>query len=83
MKKLMCAIKTKFDKVCCSIAADAQTSAVVLAQDVEGSDTTEKIGMVVVAVVVIGLLATAMKTFMPDIFSSIGSTAKSTLMGIF
>lgn len=45
--------------------------------DVAGSDTTEKIGMVVVAVVIVGLLLTAMNTFMPGLFQSIIDAAKA------
>lgn len=54
-----------------------------LTNDIEGSDTTEKIGMVVVAVVIVGLLATAMHGFMPDLFNSIGATAKEKLQATF
>lgn len=45
--------------------------------DVAGSDTTEKIGMVVVAVVIVGLLLTAMNSFMPGLFQSIIDAAKA------
>lgn len=45
--------------------------------DVAGSDTTEKIGMVVVAVVIVGLLLTAMNNFMPSLFQSIIDAAKA------
>lgn len=45
--------------------------------DVAGSDTTEKIGMVVVAVVIVGLLLTAMNNFMPGLFQSIIDAAKA------
>lgn len=52
-------------------------------KDVEGSDTTEKIGMVVIAVVVVGLLAVAVKTAMPDLFDQIIATAQTKLNSIF
>lgn len=52
-------------------------------KDVEGSDTTEKIGMVVIAVVVVGLLAVAVKTAMPDLFNKIIATAQTKLNDIF
>lgn len=51
--------------------------------DTNGSDTTEKIGMVVVAVVIVGLLAVAVKTAMPDLFNTMISTAQEKLSGIF
>ena len=48
-----------------------------------GSATTEKIGMVVVAVVIVGLLAVAVKTAMPGLFNTMISTAQEKLSGIF
>lgn len=45
--------------------------------DVSGSETTEKIGMVVVAVVLIGLLIATMKTSMPGLFQSVIDAAKT------
>ena len=51
--------------------------------DTNGSDTTEKIGMVVVAVVIVGLLAVAVKTAMPGLFNMMISTAQEKLSGIF
>lgn len=51
--------------------------------DVTGSDTTEKIGMVVVAIVIVGLLAVAVNQFMPGLFQSIFTTAQDKLEGIF
>lgn len=51
--------------------------------DTNGSDTTEKIGMVVVAVVVVGLLAVAVKTAMPGLFNTMITTAQEKLSGIF
>lgn len=51
--------------------------------DVCGSDTTEKIGMVVVAIVIVGLLAVAVNAFMPGLFESIFTTAQEKLEGIF
>lgn len=51
--------------------------------DINGSDTTEKIGMVVVAVVIVGLLALAVKTAMPGLFNTMISTAQEKLSGIF
>lgn len=51
--------------------------------DTNGSDTTEKIGMVVVAVVIVGLLAVAVKDAMPGLFNTMISTAQEKLSGIF
>ena len=51
--------------------------------DTNGSDTTEKIGMVVVAVVIVGLLAVAVKSAMPGLFNTMISTAQEKLSGIF
>ena len=51
--------------------------------DTNGSDTIEKIGMVVVAVVVVGLLAVAVNTAMPGLFNTMISTAQEKLSGIF
>lgn len=51
--------------------------------DTNGSDTTEKIGMVVVAVVIVGLLAVAVKTAMPGLFNTMISKAQEKLSGIF
>lgn len=51
--------------------------------DTNGSDTTEKIGMVVVAVVIVGLLAVAVKTAMPGLFNTMITTAQEKLSGIF
>lgn len=45
--------------------------------DVSGSETTEKIGMVVVSVVIVGLLIAAMNQFMPQLFQSIIDLAKT------
>lgn len=52
-------------------------------KDVDGSDTTEKIGMVVIAVVVVGLLAAAVNTAMPTLFRDIMKTATEKLNAIF
>jgi len=54
-----------------------------LANDIEGSDTTEKIGMVVVAVVIVGLLASVMHKAMPGLFQSIIGTAQEKLQATF
>ena len=51
--------------------------------DTNASDTTEKIGMVVVAVVIVGLLAVAVKAAMPGLFNTMISTAQEKLSGIF
>lgn len=66
-----------------SICAKVTVKALAFTNDVTGSDTTEKIGMVVVAVVIVGLLATAINGAMPGIFSGILGTAESKLNGIF
>lgn len=75
VKRLISAVSGKMQKA----AAKGQ----VLAADVAGSDTTEKIGMVVVAIVIVGLLAAAVNAAMPGIFSSIFNSARSKLEGIF
>lgn len=51
--------------------------------DTNGSDTTEKIGMVVVAVVVVGLLAGVVKIAMPTLFETMISTAQDKLSALF
>ena len=51
--------------------------------DTNGSDTTEKIGMVVVAVVIVGSLVVAVKAAMPGLFNTMISTAQEKLSGIF
>lgn len=51
--------------------------------DTNGSDTTEKIGMVVVAVVVVGILAVAVKAGMKPLFETMIATAQEKLSGIF
>jgi hypothetical protein len=53
------------------------------ADDTSGSDTTEKIGMVVVAVVIVGLLATVMRELMPNLFQTMINKAKTQLSAIF
>ena len=54
-----------------------KTKFVAAKTDVSGSETTEKIGMVVVAVVIVGLLIAAMNQFMPQLFQSIIDLAKT------
>ena len=83
MKKYLENIADSVNMKANAIAASAQVALNTALNDVEGSDTTEKIGMVVVAVVVVGLLAKAMKSFMPTIFNSIGSKAQQALEGLF
>lgn len=39
--------------------------------DVRGSDTTEKVGMVLAAAIIVGLLIAAVHTKMPDLFDSV------------
>lgn len=51
--------------------------------DTNGSDTTEKIGMVVVAVVIVGLLAVVVKAAMPGLFETMISTAQDKLSALF
>ena len=79
MKKFLSTIKAKLDTVC----QKAAIAATDIATDVEGSDTTEKIGMVVVAVVIVGLLAAAVNRFMPGLFDAIGEKAQNILMDTF
>ncbi len=79
MKKLA----KKFQNLLKKLSDRTTDMAVEVMTDVSGSDTTEKIGMVVVAVVIVGLLAVAVKAFMPNLFNSIGSTAQEKLNGIF
>ena len=52
-------------------------------RNTEGSETTEKIGMVVVAVVIVAAVAGVLKTAMPDLFKDIMDTAKTKLNDIF
>lgn len=66
-----------------SMQAKAMAKVQTFINDKAGSETTEKIGMVVVAVVIIGLLAAAVNRFMPGLFDSIGQKAQEVLMGIF
>lgn len=67
-----------------AIAAQQKVKAAkVFLMDTNGSDTTEKIGMVVVAVVIVGLLAVAVKAAMPGLFNTMISTAQEKLSGIF
>ena len=61
----------------------AKTKLEQFVKDVEGSDTTEKIGMVVVAVVIVGLLATAVNKAMPGLVDKIMQTASDKLNAIF
>lgn len=51
--------------------------------DTNGSDTTEKIGMVVAAVVIVGLLILAVQTAMPGLFNTMISTAQDKLSAMF
>lgn len=51
--------------------------------DTNGSDTTEKIGMVVVAVVVVGILAGVVKLGMKPLFETMISTAQDKLSALF
>lgn len=51
--------------------------------DTNGSDTTEKIGMVVAAVVIVGLLITAAQIAMPGLFNTMISTAQEKLSAMF
>lgn len=52
-------------------------------RNTEGSETTEKIGMVVVAVVIVAAVAAVLKTAMPNLFKDIMDTAKTKLNDIF
>ena len=76
-------VSDKFTRMCQKASAKATAAATVALNDISGSETTEKIGMVVVAVVVVGVLAAAMKRLMPNLFNSIGKTANTKLQGIF
>lgn len=51
--------------------------------DRSGSETTEKVGMVVVAVLIIAALAAFMPDAMKDIFKTILDSAKNALNGLF
>lgn len=53
------------------------------ADDTRGSDTTEKIAMVVAAVVIAGLLIMVVKNNMGDLFQTIFDTASDKLNGMF
>lgn len=52
-------------------------------RNTEGSETTEKIGMVVVAVVIVAAVAAVLKTAMPDLFKEIMRIAQEKLTDIF
>ncbi len=75
MKKLLNTLQTT--------VADIYFRVKAAEADIEGSDTTEKIGMVVVAVLVVGALATVVNAFMPGLFQQIAQTAQEKLNGIF
>lgn len=67
-----------------AIAAQQKVQAAkAFLMDTNGSDTTEKIGMVVVAVVIVGLLAKAVNIAMPGLFNTMISTAQEKLSGLF
>ena len=55
----------------------------LFANDTSGSDTTEKIAMVVAAVVIAGLLIMVVKNNMGDLFQTIFDTASAKLNGMF
>lgn len=79
-------VKKNFQALCVKahIARENAKSKVnTFVSDIEGSDTTEKIGMVVVAIVIVGLLATAVNAFMPNFFTQIFTTAKEKLDEVF
>lgn len=82
MKKLIRTIADKFNHASRAVAASVQSTATVAMNDIEGSDTTEKIGMVVVAVLIVGLLATAMNKFMPNLFEAVGQRASNVMNNI-
>lgn len=73
----------KIEKKILAMSIAAKNAVDSFTADVKGSDTTEKVGMVVVAVVIVGLLAAAVKKFMPGLFSSLFGTAQKKLEGIF
>lgn len=52
-------------------------------RNTEGSETTEKIGMVVVAVVIVAAVAAVLKKAMPDLFTDIMGIAQGKLEDIF
>ena len=61
----------------------AKFKAEEIRDDISGSETTEKVGMIVVAVVIVGALAALLRIAMPGLFTSIINTAKEKLTGIF
>ena len=73
----------KFNSLCVKTKIKMDEVRDRMVNDIAGSDTTEKICMVVVAIVIVGLLAAAVKTAMPGLFNSIISKAQQTLEGIF
>lgn len=79
MKKLLSKIQNAYTRTCQKVAADVT----VALTDTSGSDTTEKIGMVVAAVVIVGLLVQAVSYFMPRLFNTMGNSAESTLNNMF
>ena len=73
----------KFNTLCVKAKIKMDAARDRMVNDIAGSDTTEKIGMVVVAIVIVGLLAAAVKTAMPGLFDSIIAKAREKLEGIF
>lgn len=68
------------------IAAAIVTKMTAIKNDIAGSDTTEKVGMVVVAVIVVGILAAAVTTYMGGdhgLIANIFTKASSKLDSIF
>ena len=68
------------------IAAAIVTKMTAIKNDIAGSDTTEKVGMVVVAVIVVGILAAAVTTYMggnDGLIANIFTKASSKLDSIF
>ena len=61
----------------------AKFKAEEIRDDISGSETTEKVGMIVVAVVIVGALAALLRTAMPGLFTSIIDSAKEKLTKIF
>lgn len=76
-------MKNKLIAASTKVELNAKDKLEQFVKDVEGSDTTEKIGMVVIAVVVVGLLAAAVNTAMPTLFRDIMKTATEKLNAIF
>ncbi len=78
MRKHLNKLYALFNKACQKTAAKA----IAIQSDIAGSDTTEKLGMVAIAVFVIAVAYVAVEKFMPGMFKTIFGKANSKLNDI-